>query len=52
MNGRLAKKIRRLLRKSEAGLAARVSAEFKVFVRALPLRSRVALAFKILRKTI
>lgn len=44
MNGRLAKKLRRIARKSDL----RVAAEFKVFVNKLPFPDRVRVAWKAL----
>ena len=43
------KRIRREIRKHEIHLAEKSSKEFKLFVRALPLRARLVLAYKIAR---
>lgn len=49
MNGRMAKKIRRELRRQENRVAAKTSHGFRAFVRSLPFRARLALAYKIVR---
>lgn len=42
-------RIRREVQKHEVSLAEKSAKEFKVFVRALPLRARLVLAYKIAR---
>lgn len=49
MSGRMMKKLRRMVRRSEVGLAERASKDFKLFIRTLPLRARLVLAYKIAR---
>lgn len=52
MNGKLAKKLRREVLKSERRVAARASAEFRSFIHHLPLRARLWVAVKVIFKTI
>lgn len=47
MNGRISKKIRRIVRKNDLIIAK----EFKVWVNSLPFRDRVRLAWKALWRT-
>lgn len=52
MNGRIAKKLRREIRRSETYLAKRASTDFKRFVMMLPWWGRVLVAWKIIRKAL
>lgn len=52
MNGRQAKKLRRLVRKSEIALSERAFYEFKTWVRQLPLRHRAAVAWKVMTRSL
>lgn len=49
MNGKLAKKVRRELKQSQVKIATKAVQDFKMFVRSLPFRARLALAYKIIR---
>ena len=49
MRGKLAKKLRREVHKSEVGIAEKAAHDFKLFVRTLPFRARLILSYKILR---